>query len=661
MKRGKLYLMGIDQMVLPLTKHFAKEGSTPTIAKLLERSCVSKALASFPCWTPNNWPVIATGAQTGTHGAMSWFLRMPDGEEVSSLTSVGINAEFIWDAAERQGLKSAVLHYPGSLPSRMKNGYIIDGNCNPAFGGSPYDLAAAEAYSTIRNVETEMLKEIVLKPAEGWKGLPETALTPLTTPIPITTKKDGDRQTWQLLVLGSGNGYDRVIVCREKDLSTAIGESRVNQWSQWATVSFGRRKGTVRFKLTELSPDGKMLKLYRSQIMPYDGFSEPDEIGTELVEKIGPYQEYVSQMFNHLNMVDYKTCVEEADYQGQWFARAGLYLTQEKDCDIFFCHWHFLDDVNHFHLAHLDPSWLRYDAKEAAKHWDAVRQAYQAIDHMMETLLEGITEDDHVVMISDHGCTAINRTVFMERFLYDRGFLAFKDPDTPKTNYLPDWYDRIDWEKSKVWLHEGAYFDPFNIFINAKNPDEYKAIQRDLLRELRTWVDDKLNQTPVVMALSKRDAEMIGLWGDQVGDVVVVLDTGYSIGRKDSPTPIQDNTGQLVSGHGRVIPTSETEYATEKAIFTIAGPGIKKGYERPTDKLGHIRLLDVTPTLCHLLGIEPPAQCQGAVAYDLFEGHEMVRKRPDPTPEYAPTKHIKSWMQKHLYEYGLLKEDTMPC
>jgi len=116
MSKRKIYVMGVDQMILPLTKHFAEEGSIPTIAKLLKRSSAYEALASFPCYTANNWPVIATGAQTGTHGAISWFIRMPDGEEVPSLASVGINAEFIWEAAERQGLRSAVLHYPGSMP-----------------------------------------------------------------------------------------------------------------------------------------------------------------------------------------------------------------------------------------------------------------------------------------------------------------------------------------------------------------------------------------------------------------------------------------------------------------------------------------------------------------------------------------------------------------
>ncbi len=662
MGRSKLYVMGIDQMVLPLTKYLAEEGSIPTIARLLERSAVSQALASYPCYTPNNWQSIATGANTGTHGILSWFVHMPDGEDVSSLTSLGVNAETMWEAAERQGLKAAVLHYPGTAPSRLKRGYVLDGNAGPIFGGCPYELATAEAYATLSEVRNESLKEVALVPVEGWQGLPDRGPTPLTTPIQITTKDAEHFQTWQVILLGDERGYDRAVICREKGLATAICEARLNQWSQWATVGFGDRRGTVRFKLTGLSPDGKDFKLYRSQIMPLDGWSEPDDIGAELIEQIGPYQEHVSQVFDVLGIVDFETCVEEGDYQGQWLAKAALYLTQKKDCDVFFCHWHFLDDVNHYHLAHLDPYWFRYDESKAPEHWAKVRLAYQAIDHMMETLLKGVTDDDYVVMVSDHGCSPINRQVHMERFLFDRGLLAFKDPRTPKTMLVRDWYNKLDWDKTKVWLHEGVFLDPFNIYINApRDSAEYLAIQRELLRELRTWVDEKNGQTVVAMALARRDAQLIGLWGDQLGDVIVMLESGYQMAKAESPVPLADNLGALSSGHARMLPTTESKYGTQKAVFTVAGPGVKRGYTRPTEKLGDIRLIDVAPTLSHLLGIEPPAQNQGTVVRDLLAGHEGARERPTQTPFYKPTGQYKKWIQRFFDERDVMAEEVVPC
>ena len=80
--------------------------------------------------------------------------------------------------------------------------------------------------------------------------------------------------------------------------------------------------------------------------------------------------------------------------------------------------------------------------------------------------------------------------------------------------------------------------------------------------------------------------------------------------------------------HGGFIPT-RSDISSSFGSFFLSGPGIKKGYERPTDKLGYIHAADVVPTLCHIFGIAPPDQSQGAIAYDILEGHEMVRERPE--------------------------------
>ena len=113
-----------------------------------------------------------------------------------------------------------------------------------------------------------------------------------------------------------------------------ISEIDLGAWSDWVFEDFIIEEknvtGTFRFKLMELSTEAKEFRLYRSQIMPTTGFSEPDSIGKELVDKIGPYQEHVSEYSSILGWTDYETVLEEADYQAQWFADAALYLSEEK-------------------------------------------------------------------------------------------------------------------------------------------------------------------------------------------------------------------------------------------------------------------------------------------------------------------------------------------
>ena len=74
--------------------------------------------------------------------------------------------------------------------------------------------------------------------------------------------------------------------------------------------------------------------------------------------------------------------------------------------------------------------------------------------------------------------------------------------------------------------------------------------------------------------------------------------------------------------HGGFIPAQ-----SDIASLLLVGPGLKKGYERPVETLGYIHAVDAVATFCHILQVAPPAQSQGAIAYDLFNGHEMVRRR----------------------------------
>ncbi len=84
---------------------------------------------------------------------------------------------------------------------------------------------------------------------------------------------------------------------------------------------------------------------------------------------------------------------------------------------------------------------------------------------------------------------------------------------------------------------------------------------------------------------------------------------------------------QVYGGHhGGFLPT-QSEISSSFGSLLLAGPGLKKGYERPAETFGYIHAADVVPTFCHIMGVSPPAQSQGAVAYDLFEGHEMRRRR----------------------------------
>ena len=112
---------------------------------------------------------------------------------------------------------------------------------------------------------------------------------------------------------------------------------------------------------------------------------------------------------------------------------------------------------------------------------------------------------------------------------------------------------------------------------------------------------------------------------------MVVLEEGYSswtLPHQPIEDSLQSFRGVMSGAHGYQLLTSQSNINSHLAVLILVGAGIKKGYERPISKLGYIKTKDIVPTLCYILGVQPPAQCQGTIAYDIFVGHEMEREIP---------------------------------
>jgi arylsulfatase A-like enzyme len=68
-----------------------------------------------------------------------------------------------------------------------------------------------------------------------------------------------------------------------------------------------------------------------------------------------------------------------------------------------------------------------------------------------------------------------------------------------------------------------------------------------------------------------------------------------------------------------------------------------------------MRLVDVVPTACHFLGIEPPGQCEGHALLDLVEGHEAARSRPAVTPSLGEETTDAIWTQRDMHDFSPLE------
>ncbi len=643
----KIYAYGMDGFIVPMMKKFVADGCLPNFERMLKEGTVNQTFPSFPVWTPTNWATLSTGAHTGTHGVTRWRVEVAPGKRIDSFDGHAPNAERIWNALEREGKTSVAVHYPAAHPSGVKSGFVVDGFGHPGHASTAYEVASCQAYTTGKDVATVQMDHdgtavrraqrsvqpiLPLRPAAGWENLPPSQSPPLESIIEIHARLASDVNTFHLLTFDSrGEGYDRLLICRGKDGGARVAEAEVGQWSDWAIETFridGReQRASVRFKVIELSPDGEHLKLYRSQVTYADGFTYPDDLAAGLIERFGPYQEHASMTPYTSGMADFDTALEECEYQGLWFADVANYMLHERGCSFFICHWHLYDYLNHIHLNDVDPVCPGYDPGNADQTMDYFRRAYQVGDRVLGRIWEAVDVEAYVSVLGDHGAYPDIRIANIRKFLVDQGFTVLKDgaEEVERDEVLEK---DIDWEKTRAYLKDDKGFD---IFINADVGPAFDEIERELLLALRTWVDEGIGRTPIAVTLPKRDAYLLGQWGDQCGDVVSAWDHGYVSGYYGQWKGIVGG-GSVgapeVYGahHGGFIPT-RNDLSSSFGTLLLAGPGVKKGYERDYDAHGYIHAADVVPTFCHILGASPPAQSQGTIAYDLFDGHEMARRR----------------------------------
>jgi len=118
-----------------------------------------------------------------------------------------------------------------------------------------------------------------------------------------------------------------------------------------------------------------------------------------------------------------------------------------------------------------------------------------------------------------------------------------------------------------------------------------------VLRSLR----DPTTGEPVVRGVLDDQSPGAGTDGLSASDLFLSLAPGYR--------PSAEWRGELTSeGEPWGDHLHDPERREMQAAFALAGPGVAAGAD-----LGTVRLIDVAPTLCALLGIEPPAAARGQI------------------------------------------------
>ena len=646
----KVMVIGFDAPLAPQVYRYAQEGHMPRVKRLLERGVYgANCLPPFPSITPPNWTTLATGATSITHGISDFNVHVPgDPLDVvhQGFDSADVQAEYIWEAAEKVGKRAIVINYPTSWPPRMKEGWQIGGNGLHPNEWRPRDVAqfgeafrASLAYEQLWSTEPVVLAtDLDIVPARRWENAPRAAKL-LEAELPLEYRKAAEsvkNVTWHaLLVDEDGSGYSRVVVAERKDGAQPLADLRVGQWSETIVREFntasGPHRAAFRLKLLGLSPDGQTMSLYRTSLCALDGWAFPAELAAEIPLVGLPLPLPGWQAFR-MGWFGLDTLGEVLELSHQWLSEAAYHLVSHKDWSIYYMHVHTPDAAYHVYSNLADPE-LAANEEEYAHFHAAEVAMYASLDRLVARITAGVDEEETIILLtSDHGAVPTGHKFYVGQVLQEAGLIAFKPKaDEPDGQAEPDGvaanlqraqapasgdvpgkfrdFGEVDWAHTKAMVQRACH-----VYVNLKGrdpqgavePADYESVREQIINALYDHTDPETGIKPIALALKREDARILNMGTDLCGDVV------YSV------------RAEFIGQHGGILGTQRYGGSGDlRSLFILSGPGVRQDVvlERT------IWLQDVVPTLCYLADLPVPQHCEGAIVYQALEDPNQALNR----------------------------------
>lgn len=277
------------------------------------------------------------------------------------------------------------------------------------------------------------------------------------------------------------------------------------------------------------------------------------------------------------------------------------HLIASKPWDFFMMVEMGTDRVHHAFWQYMDPAHHRYEPGNPFE--SVIEDYYVHVDRHVGRLIGSLPEDTVVFVVSDHGGQCMEGGIALNEWLVQKGYLVLREPPTTPTRLEGL---KVDWAKTTAW-GAGGYYG--RLFLNVKgreptgliDPADYEATRDRLIAELE--------------ALGDPD-------GKPIGTRVLKPEDLYRTVRGAAPPDLFVYFGDLrwrsVGTIGGPIHTFENDTGPDDAnhapygMLIAHGPGIA-----PRGPIEGMQLMDVTPTVLRLFGLDVPADVQGRVIAEI--------------------------------------------
>jgi predicted AlkP superfamily phosphohydrolase/phosphomutase len=321
--------------------------------------------------------------------------------------------------------------------------------------------------------------------------------------------------------------------------------------------------------------------------------------------------------------------------------RYALRLMRDHPTDVLMMHFLASDNGSHALWRYMDSTHPRYEAGPAAKYGDALLKVYQHLDDAVQRLIVEFGKqnvENNVIVMSDHGFGPLHRTVNLNILLLESGLMRlkpnamtqlryalFKRGLTPKGVYrllerigLQNItarvsrqarnqvvgkflsFEDVDWSRTVAYSmgHVGQVY----LNLKGREPEgivesaDYVATRQRVIDVLRTLRDP--DGKPMVDRIIPREEAASGPYLDRAPDLHLILD-GY----RAIAFPLFATDGKVVTQQIR----GDSGCHRLHGVLIASGPAFAPG------AIEGARIVDLAPTILHVLGVPAPADMDGRV------------------------------------------------
>jgi predicted AlkP superfamily phosphohydrolase/phosphomutase len=611
-KVRKVIMLGLDGLDPRLTERLMQEGKLPHLARLRDSGSYQRLRTTFPALSPVAWSTFATGVSPAKHNIFDFLDRdlrtyMPQLSSARvgkprrvlklgryriplSRTPVELRrkSRTFWSILGERGVDCTILRVPITFPPEEFPGRLLSAMCVPDLRGTQGSFS--QFTTRVEEVRYESGSRYPLHRQGDWlEGQIEG---------PADTFKESGAPLWIPLRV-------RVQSPEEAELEVD-GERqslRPGEYTAWMSLEFRsalgpKACGLVRFLLTETAPH---VSLYMTPIQldperPALPISHPSCYAAYLSGLAGPFA--TAGLAEDTWALNERVIDDDAFLKQSWDIfeeRRSMFLSALETArrGVVACVFDTSDRLQHmFH---------RQMGERGDPHGAVIEQMYMRMDALLGETLPFVDERTALFVLSDHGFRSFRRSVHINSWLHQNGYLVLRDPLPEKRADSQPFFAEVDWDRTRAYALglSGLYLNLRGREARGivQSGEEAAALRNEIANGL-TALRDEDGQSPVAHVYATASIYR-GPYLEAAPDLIVGYSDGYRISWESA-------VGQVT---GCVIEDNPKAWSGDHCIDPILVPGVLFSNLRLAANNPGIE--DLAPTVLDLFGVARPGWMDG--------------------------------------------------